>query len=476
MAFRKFHKPFAATIALLSIGSLAVLACSDDDGTIPQDGFDAGPGVKVPEAGSDPDTGPVATDEYTVDIGAGFATACALSNKGHVKCWGDAVDGEMLSAPQQGKTCFDAYKNTAAECDWRTPTDLAIPYAVEQLNVGYLTTCVIANDNGTKKLGCWGTQDTGRLSSYAPDASALVSTIVWIPFASPPKRITGGTYFKLVELDDGSLWGWGDNSYGHFAGSDTDTLPTPEKVWPPAPQAGVDAGDLGTIVDVASGRINSLVLTTTGLFGAGDNSYSQLFIPEGALPEEEAHQWTRLPVAVRAGSDAGAVDAGGDPIAKLFRSNGSAEGCCYITAAGKLHCWGENDYGQAGSSVNENKASVTIPTLAELPSNVKATQVTIANGGICATTEDGSLYCWGDNSRGAAAQDPPMDNLPSPKKVVGVTNATAVAVGTRYFGCAVTAEHKTYCWGDNGYGQRGYAPDGGDSQFSITPNEVPLTW
>jgi hypothetical protein len=62
-------------------------------------------------------------------------------------------------------------------------------------------------------------------------------------------------------------------------------------------------------------------------------------------------RWTKLPDA-RNGSDGGALleDAGADPIAKLFKSNGSAGSDCYITVSGKAYCWGSNESGQIGAA------------------------------------------------------------------------------------------------------------------------------
>ena len=273
------YRPIAAMVAILGVGSSVIVACSGDDDTAVNDHdsglADAGPQTDTGTGTESPDAKP---DEYTVDIGAGFATVCALSNLGHVKCWGDAFHGDFLTTPAQGKECY-SYLSGLTDCDHRPPTDLAIPYPVEQLVVGYENVCVIANDNGTRKLGCWGdTKASARLTSYGPDAG-IVTSILWIPLPAEPKRLSGDEFFKIVELTDGTVWGWGDNQFGQYAGKVVKAeVGIPSKIWPVAADAGPDGGegaDAGPILDITTEYFSSFVLTADGIYGTGDNSLRQ---------------------------------------------------------------------------------------------------------------------------------------------------------------------------------------------------------
>lgn len=399
-----------------------------------------------------------ASGEHTVSIGVGYATGCALSNLGHVKCWGDAADGELLTPPAQGKQCYLYGDDSFIDCDPRGVTELAIPDPVVELSVGYLNVCVIANHGGTKRLGCWGKDSRGSLTSAAP-ADGVVSSILWIPLPAEPRHVVQSRHFKLVELEDGTVWAWGDNRYGQYGGAQLGESSTPERVFPPA---GAAPGTAPKILAIGASYLDSFVLTDDGLFGVGDNTSSQLMID--ADDAEEVHAFTKLAVP------------DGDVVAQLFTSGGYAVGQCYVTAAGRARCWGDNDHGQVGSDETSLVASVISPELVDLPSDRKVRGMAIGSGQTCAVLDDGAVYCWGENDRGESGHAV-LGDVYVPVRVGGLDKAVAVAAGRAAVTCALTAEAKTYCWGDNSFGQLGTPPaSGGTGARSVTPVEVPLRW
>lgn len=340
-----------------------------------------------------------------------------------------------------------------------------------------------------------------RFSVYGPPApppqdpppapyrpTIKVTHIVWILLPQEPKRISAEDYFMVTELVDGTLYAWGDNQFGQYAGELLEPEQgLPEKVWPAT--AG-DALDAGPILDMTTGFGSTFVVTANGLYGTGSNYLSQQMQPYPVLedfPDEGEllynHTWKKLPDA-RRGVDGGAVveAAGSDPIAKLWKSNGLSGTGCYLTVSGKAYCWGSNEVGQIGSAavdsgIGSGKVNVAqVPTQVDLPAGRTVTQIRVGSRA-CAITDDGAVYCWGDNTNGYFAQFPAGGVYLTPQLVPGVSDAKVIAVGGRYFACALSGNHKTYCWGDNGYGQRGIDPaDGGGSQFGNTVTEVPLTW
>ncbi len=450
----------ASTILLAAAAARLVLACgagADPTTTAvaPPVGS-AAPDAAAPDTATPaPDAGAPASTEHTVSIGVGYATGCALSDQGRVKCWGDAVDGELLEAPQPGAQCYLYSGDQNIDCDPRGVTTLAIPDPVVELSVGYLNVCVIANHAGTKRLGCWGKNDRYSLTSAVP-LSALVASILWIPLPSPPKHVAQGRNFKLVVLEDGTVWGWGDNRYGQFGGTTLDEIGTPQQVFPPA---GAPAG--AVVLGVAASYLDSFVLTSEGLFGVGDNTSSQLMESAGLV--EERHAFTKLP-----------DPAGGSAVAQLFTSAGYGVGQCYVTANGRAFCWGDNDHGQVGSEAHSLEGTVVAPALVDLPSGRTVRTIAVGSGQTCAVTDDGAVHCWGENDRGESGSAT-LGDLYTPVRIMGLGRASQVVAGRSAFTCALTEDAKTFCWGDSSFGQLGAPPVAGGG-WSASPVEVRVGW
>jgi alpha-tubulin suppressor-like RCC1 family protein len=282
---------------------------------------------------------------------------------------------------------------------------------------------------------------------------------VWVSLPSPPKHIVQGRNFKLVQLDDGSVWAWGDNRYGQYAGATLGEDGTPQKVFPFTGDAG-SAGDAGAVREMAASYLDSFLLTDNGLFGVGDNSSAQLMMDPSAI--DEVHAFAKLD---------GQGDAG---VAKLFGGCGYSVGQCYITTSGKAYCWGDNNHGQVGATGSSLVDPVIKPQPVDLPGNRTVTALSVGSGQTCAVLDDGTVYCWGENDRGESGLAA-IGDVYTPVQVKGVANAVSIAAGRAAATCALTVEHKILCWGDNSFGQLGSVPtDGGAS--SAAPLEVPLTW
>ena len=75
------------------------------------------------------------------------------------------------------------------------------------------------------------------------------------------------------------------------------------------------------------------------------------------------------------------------------------------TSAGKIFCWGANEYGQLGLGDNTDRSS---PTFVEIPGyGYDAKILRVGSAHACAVMDDSTgdqLYCWGYNSRGQLGQ------------------------------------------------------------------------
>lgn len=98
---------------------------------------------------------------------------------------------------------------------------------------------------------------------------------------------------------------------------------------------------------------------------------------------------------------------------------------------------------------------------------VSFTRVSAGGSHTCALAADGRVYCWGDNEFGELG-DGTRTSHSSPKVVSGTLRFVQVSAGA-YHTCAVTADNRAYCWGLNENGQVGGGTAGEDP---LTPTAV----
>ena len=98
--------------------------------------------------------------------------------------------------------------------------------------------------------------------------------------------------------------------------------------------------------------------------------------------------------------------------------------------------------------------------------------VSIAAGAshTCAVLADGRLLCWGENGSGQLGNGVnSYDPVPEPQEVVGLTGVVQVAC-TEHRTCALTGAGQMYCWGMNSHGTLG---SGTSESYAFSPVLVP---
>ncbi len=151
---------------------------------------------------------------------------------------------------------------------------------------------------------------------------------------------------------------------------------------------------------------------------------------------------------------------------------------CYKDSAGRVKCWGRNNWGQLGYGDTNNRGDgpsemgVNLPYV-NLGTNVTALKISAGNGGdnTCALTSNGRVKCWG---RGDNWSEPGYmgyghpnnigdqanqmgDNLPF---INLGTNVVAKDIVTSSFNsCVFTADNRAKCWGTGFHGANGNASD-----------------
>ena len=129
---------------------------------------------------------------------------------------------------------------------------------------------------------------------------------------------------------------------------------------------------------------------------------------------------------------------------------------CAIASDDVVWCWGDNSYGQLGSSAHgglANSRSLVPVQAAALPDGRVARSITSGKGHVCVLAQDGSVWCWGDNGFGQSAEAS-LTIRTDPVRVTLADTATMVVAGGNST-CAVLTNSQLWCWGRNNRGQLG---------------------
>lgn len=149
---------------------------------------------------------------------------------------------------------------------------------------------------------------------------------------------------------------------------------------------------------------------------------------------------------------------------------------CAMTEQGAVYCWGDQDAGQLGTGKGTRVGDTRRVTskLAPVKLGAVASQIVAGDLHTCALLEQGNVRCWGDNKFGqlgiSHTRTVGDDETPDTQADV-VLGAPAVQLfAGSYHTCAILQTGKMRCWGFNKYGQLGY----GSREF-IGDNETPAT-
>src|SRR5260370_23523293 len=117
---------------------------------------------------------------------------------------------------------------------------------------------------------------------------------------------------------------------------------------------------------------------------------------------------------------------------------GSAHACAR-TEQGNVFCWGANEHGQIGNTVNAKQPT---PTRID---GVTAKAITAGAGHTCSLDQSGAIFCWGGNEHGQVG-DGTSENRSAPVKVLDSGPFAQVAAGGDMTCARKKADGTILCW------------------------------
>ncbi len=291
-----------------------------------------------------------------------------------------------------------------------------------------------------------------RASLGALLAGLLIASLLAAGASASPGAAAGtqwvdlapGGGFSCGVRSNGSLWCWGDNSFGQLGNGTTTPSDVPVQVGVDTDWSQVDTG-----TDHACALRTDHELWCWGSNGVGE-------LGDGTKTDSS------VPVQVERGASWANVVTG-----RQFS--------CAIALDKAAWCWGQNDAQQLGLGPGGGGIIVPDPTRVDAPKRWSVLSAGWAS--TCGLRTNATMWCWGWNAHGVVGIGKDPRYVASPTRVRG-RNWSVVSVGVDS-ACAVKragASGSLWCWGSNATAALGLGPDAGGAKHFPTRLSTPAGW
>lgn len=381
--------------------------------------------------------------------------SAAIDAQGDVWIWGDLPD-EFASAPGE-------------------LLQLELPGPAVRVVTAFNHLLILMQDGAVFAAG---NNRSGQLGDGDVVPSAVPVQVTGISHATD---IAAGSHFSVALLKDGQVLAWGDNFSGQLAqGEEQAFLTVPTAVDLPGPASGVAAGEQHVLALLDDGRV----------FGWGDDSRMQAtgnFEGPTVVRTPTDVGLSNISAVHANGHASAAFAAGGETYhwgqwrtgyaitsmtpqvlsapGSTVWADSSANTTFAVSDDGRVHAWGSNNYGLIGHWLSGMQPDLHPTAFEEVPYRLEVS----SNHGL-AIMHDGRLYSWGANGSGQLGLGhDETQTVAAPELVTGLPAITDIAVG-RGYSVAVTANGHVFSWGENTLGRLGH---GLDDEVYVTPGLVP---
>ena len=249
--------------------------------------------------------------------------------------------------------------------------------------------------------------------------------------AADPQTATGYQHSAYLAAD-GTVWAWGDNSYGQLGQGNFTPLTGPVRV-----------PGLNNIIEISTGFYHTLALTSNGQVYAWGYNY------DAELGQGAVGTVSTTPVLVPGLVGIKSVSAGG-----YFSLALGANGTGYA--------WGRNSSGEC--STGSTGSPVVSPTA------FGGVWRKLAGGGLhgLGIGVDGNAYAWGNNTYGQVGNGTSGGSVTPFVAVTGMSNVVSIAGGCFHSLCSL-ADGTVRLWGNDNLGQCANGSTTGNVTTPYTP-------
>jgi alpha-tubulin suppressor-like RCC1 family protein len=349
----------------------------------------------------------------------------------------------------------------------------------------------INDDGATGSLWAWGYSDKGQLGD-----GTVTNSVTPVKIGDGYTAVSAGVGHSLGLKSDGTLWAWGDNTYGQLGDGTTTSSNVPEQIDIANSYSAISAGykfslglrtngDLytwgnnkygqlgdGTVSDsyipkyigtgfsaISAGDNHVLALKSDGsLWAWGADDYGQLgdgcyknFTTESPVCALRSTTNSSVPEQIDVGKTYTAI-AAGYQYSLAIRSDGT------------LWAWGNNTWGDLGSTSDSTKDCYSGSKHRCFPSQIDDATYTAISASkynilgdffyysSLGLKSDGSVWSWGDNLFGQLGNGT-LSTGYSPNQIV--KGFTAIAMGEGDHALAIKDDGSLWAWGSNLCGELG---------------------
>ena len=348
----------------------------------------------------------------------------------------------------------------------------------QTLSAGFTNTSIVCA-NGS--VISWGDNTYGQLGNNSITSASTPSSTNTI--SNIKVMVNGNRFFQIALKNDGTVWSWGNNTYGELGLGNTSIAKIPTKI-----------NSLSNIIDISAGNENGYALKSDGtVYAWGHNDLGQLGVGDNSDRS--------TPTIIPNLTNVKAISAG--DYHTLFLKNDGTVWACGIGTVGSLGngfnnnsnipvqvsnlsnvklikagfahsiilkndgtvwTWGYNNSGQLG---NGNTTNSNVPILVNNLTNV--IDVKTGDGHCVVLKSDGTIWNWGFGNWGCLGNNTTTNSF-IPVQVQGLTNVNEVYAGP-YHSIAKKQDGTYWVWGRNEVSQLG----DGSTTNRLIPIQINIT-